>query len=75
MEYESGKQLRWFQVKPWIIFGNSNIKRETIFSKIDYEFKIFFFFFFLKLEVVFLKKKIILNIIILKESKNTKEII
>jgi len=73
MEYESGKQLRWFQVKPWIIFGNSNIKRETIFSKIDYEFKIFFFF--LKLEVVFLKKKIILNIIILKESKNTKEII
>jgi hypothetical protein len=46
MEYESGKQLRWFQVKPWIIFGNSNIKRETIFSKIDYEFKIFFFFFF-----------------------------
>jgi hypothetical protein len=64
MEYESGKQLRWFQVKPWIIFGNSNMKRETIFSKIDYEFKIFFFF--LKLEVVFFFKKNILNIIILK---------
>jgi hypothetical protein len=40
------------------------MKRETIFSKIDYEFKIFFFF--LKLEVVFFFKKNILNIIILK---------
>lgn len=57
MEYESGKQLRWFQVKPWIIFGNSNIKRETIFSKIDYEFKISFFFFFFEVGGgVFLKK-------------------
>jgi len=64
MEYESGKQLRWFQVKPWIIFGNSNMKRETIFSKIDYEFKIFFFFFEVGGGVFFLKN--ILNIIILK---------